>query len=218
MSAPRERALEVRRTARYFELGGETPGGPPPGELWYVLHGYGQLALDVAQGLAFLGTPARRLVIPEGLSRFYRDGTSGSVGASWMTRVARETEIADYVAYLDLLHARVRAEVGGAPAVTLLGFSQGTATASRWAAQGGVRAQRILLWGGGLPPDVDLAAHAEAFRGLSFVAGERDPWITPERLAEERARVEAAGLAFRLETFAGGHRLDDGLLRSLAAR
>jgi len=154
--------------------------------------------------------------VPEGLSRFYRDGTGGIVGASWMTKVAREAEIDDYVAYLDALHARVLTELGTEPRATVLGFSQGTATASRWAARGGVRAERLILWGGGLPPDVDLAAAREAFDGLAFVAGERDAWITPERLAEERARVEAAGLPFRLSTFAGGHRLDDDLLRSLA--
>lgn len=216
--APRERALEVRRTARFFELGGEGPGGTPPDELWYVLHGYGQLAGEVAQGLTFLGTPARRVVVPEGLSHFYRTGTSGLVGASWMTKAARETEIEDYVAYLDVLHARILAEVGGAPAVTLLGFSQGTATASRWVAQGDVRPERIVLWGGGLPPDVDVAPHRDAFRSLCFVAGDRDSWITAERLAEERARVEAAGLQFRFLTFAGAHRLDDGVLRALADR
>jgi predicted esterase len=211
---PRERALEVRRTARYFELGGD--GGRPPAELWYVLHGYGQLASELAAGLAFLATPERRLVVPEGLSRFYRDGTGGIVGASWMTKVAREAEIEDYVDYLDALHARVTADLGAQVRATVLGFSQGTATASRWVARGGVRAERVILWGGGLPPDVDLAEARAAFRGLSFAAGERDAFITPERLSEERARVEAAGLPFRLATFAGGHRLDDDLLRSLA--
>lgn len=212
--SPRERTLLVRRTARYFELGGD--GARPPAELWYVLHGYGQLASEVAAGLAFLAAPERLLVVPEGLSRFYRDGTGGIVGASWMTKVAREAEIEDYVAYLDALHARVLADLGSEPRTTVLGFSQGTAAASRWVARGGVSAERVILWGGGLPPDVDLAAAREAFRGLSFAAGERDAFITPERLAEERARVEAAGLPFRLATFAGGHRLDDDLLRSLA--
>jgi predicted esterase len=214
-TAPIERTLEVRRTARYFELGGEGP--VPPDELWYVLHGYGQAAAEVAQGLAFLGTPARRLVVPEALSRFYRNGTSGVVGASWMTKLAREAEIEDYVAYLEALHARVRSQVGGAPALTLLGFSQGTATASRWVAKGSVRPARLILWGGALAPDVDVAADREAFRGLSYVAGEHDHLITRERLAEDRARVEAAGLAFRLTTFDGGHRLDVGVLRALAA-
>ncbi len=211
MQEPCEKSFRTQKSARYYELGGTG------GALWYVLHGYGELAQSIARRLAFLAAPARRLIVPEGLSRFYREGTAGAVGASWMTKEAREAEIADYVAYLDGLHRAVLAEGPAAAPVTLIGFSQGTATACRWVARGSLRPERIVLFGGALPPDVDLARHAQAFRGLSFAAGERDAWVSAERLEEERARVEAAGLVFRLRRFPGGHRLDDGLLAELAA-
>jgi predicted esterase len=215
-AAPRERVLQVQRTARWFEAGGA------PGEtevLWYVLHGYGELASDVAARVAFLASPARRVVVPEGLSRFYLAGTSGAIGASWMTRAAREAEIEDYVGYLDAVHARMLAETATddrMPEVTLIGFSQGTATACRWVAFGDVRVARLILWGGAVPPDVDVEGDRDDFVGLSYVVGDRDPYVTPARIAEERARIEAAGLMFRIRTFAGGHRLDDGMLRDLA--
>jgi predicted esterase len=211
-----DRSIAVRRTARYFEAGGvpdETD------ELWYVLHGYGELARDVAERLAFLASPARRLVVPEALSRFYLQGTTGAVGASWMTREERECEIDDYVAYLDELHVRQVAEVAGSDTelrVTLIGFSQGCATACRWVTLGDLHAHRLVLWGGAVPPDVDLEGDRDAFLHLSYVVGERDPYVTAARLAEEGARIQAQGLEFRCTTFPGGHRLDDDVLRELA--
>src|ERR1051325_10016453 len=48
----------------------------------------------------------RRLVAPEGLSRFYLSerATERRVGASWMTREDRLAEIADYLGYLDAVY------------------------------------------------------------------------------------------------------------------
>ncbi|MEM7306417.1 MAG: hypothetical protein AAF682_07100 [Planctomycetota bacterium] len=214
-ASPRENHLRVQRTARYHELGGE---GTDLDELWYVVHGYGQLSAEFLPLFAPIATPRRRLVAPEGLSRYYRDGSSGTVGASWMTREARDSEVEDYVSYLDALHAKVAAELTGTPRITVLGFSQGAATVGRWVGMGAVRPERLLIWGGLLPHDLDLAACRGRLAecGLAYIVGERDHWVTPERLAAERARVEEAGLEFRLTTFAGGHRLDDGTLEGVA--
>jgi dienelactone hydrolase len=81
------------------------------------------------------------VVAPEALSRFYVDrgepaaGTPARVGATWMTREDREAEIADYVRYLDrALDAAAGRPGAAAPALGVLGFSQGAATACRWAA------------------------------------------------------------------------------------
>ena len=69
----------------------------------------------------------------------------------------RATDIADYVSYLDTLYEHVRATVPAPAArVHVLGFSQGAATASRWAALGRSVIDRLILWGGAhahdLPP------------------------------------------------------------------
>ena len=85
------------------------------------------------------------IVAPEALSRFYdgdmqaRMHRDAKVGASWMTREDRLSEIADYIAYLDAVHESILARLGGARRlpVTVLGFSQGGATAARWVASGG---------------------------------------------------------------------------------
>src|ERR671913_1620 len=93
-------ALVVPRTARYYTLG---PTHGFPRELWIVCHGYGQLASRFVSQFAALDDGTRLIVAPEALSRFYldpipkrRNEASPRVGASWMTREDRESEIADY--------------------------------------------------------------------------------------------------------------------------
>jgi len=148
-------ALVVPRTARYYTLG---PTHGFPRELWFVCHGYGQLAERFLRQFAPLDDGTRLIVAPEGLSRFYldplaqrRNDPSPRVGATWMTREDRDAEIADYVAYLERLAAEIRHPLAGAaPRIVVLGFSQGTATVSRWLAASDLRVDQLVLWGGAI--------------------------------------------------------------------
>jgi predicted esterase len=221
----RTETLEVRRTARIAMLG---PAGPPPPEvreLWYVLHGYGERAAPFLENCRAVDDGLRLIVAPEALSRFYQGDLnalshrSAPVGASWMTRDEREHEIADYLRYLDDLHATIMARLGGAsPAITVLGFSQGGATGARWVASGRVPAERLVLWGSGLAPELDIASPDTPLRRAEtvFVVGAADIYITPKIVQKELDRLRAADFPFRLVSFAGGHRLDDATLRALA--
>ncbi len=212
------RRIVVPRSARVHLAGGPAPRVR---ELVVLLHGYGQLARDLLAECAGLASPERLLVAPEGLSRFYLRGSGGSTGASWMTREEREQEIADYVRYLDLLLAELDGELAraGREAVPVhaLGFSQGTATACRWAALGTARLERLTLWAGGVPPDLDLEAARPRLGALelTLVLGTEDRWIDEARLAEERGRLERHGYEPATLRFEGGHRLDAATLARL---
>ena len=145
VSDPVERHLEVVRTARHWVLG---EGAARSGEVWFVLHGYQQLARRFLERFEGLADGTRVIVAPEALSRFYKDQTPGRhgpespVGAAWMTREDREREIGDYVRYLDALADRVLGPLRPGPRVTVLGFSQGVATAARWTVLGRTRPRR----------------------------------------------------------------------------
>ena len=201
-------ALRTERTARFHTLGDPATAR----EVWYVLHGYGQSARAFLGEFEPLATPARLFVSPEGLSRFYLRGTSGRIGASWMTREDRESEIADYVRYLEALEERLA--LGPAVRRGVLGFSQGTATAGRWAVLGSRPPERLVLCSGGLPPDLDPAATRAALARteLSVVVGDADPYIDDRAVAAELARLEELGMRPRVRFFAGDHRLDLGSL------
>jgi predicted esterase len=131
-----------------------------------------------------------------------------------MTREDRDHEIADYIAYLDDLCGHLKRTMTAAR-ITALGFSQGTATVSRWAAAGATALHRVVLWGGSVAHDVVLRADLFNPAKLTLVAGARDHFVRSERLAAERARLEAAGLTHDLVQFEGGHRIDDSALQQL---
>lgn len=197
-------ALEVVRTARYHVLG--TPG-PDTRELEFALHGYGQLARLFLEGLRPRARPGRVLVAPEGLSRYYLRRGTGEVGASWMTKEERATEIGDTLRYLDRLAGEFAAL---ACARSLLGFSQGAAAAARWAVLGATEFTRVVLWGCPLPPDLALETHSARVRALhwTFAVGSGDTTVDPSAVARDVARVRALGAVVEHHVFAGGHELD----------
>lgn len=218
----KEWRFPVRRTARVCTLGPDEA----PSEVWFVLHGYRQLADRFLRRFETLDDGTRRIVAPEALSRFYverevgRHGPGSLVGGSWMTRHERESEIDDYVAYLD----RVAKEFlprsrTTRPSTTVLGFSQGLHTAARWAVRGAVRVDRLVLWGDTVPPDLDLARAASRLAGVEIllVAGESDGTRRPEVERERLEALRGVGLNPRVLHHPGGHEIDGGLLGRIAA-
>lgn len=205
-----EHVLTTTRTARYFTLGDSASAH----EFWFVCHGYGQLAARFLERFRGIEAEGRCIVAPEGLSRFYltENPTERRVGASWMTREDRLREIDDYVAYLDTLYTTI----GAARArVTALGFSQGTATVSRWTALGAARIDRLILWGGEVPPDLDL--QRLRVPQLELVYGTSDQLFTPKVVAANEARLREHQIAYERISFDGAHEIDAAILLRLAA-
>jgi dienelactone hydrolase len=216
MSDPLRHYIGVRRTAAYYTLGGTGDVT----SVWYVLHGYRQLAHRFIERFRDIATPPRLIVAPEALNRFYLDDGDGTkvhgpdspVGATWMTRHDREAEIADYVAYLDTLDRSL--ELPQTTRRIVLGFSQGSQTAARWATMGRARVDRLVMWGGLMPRD--LASDSPSRLGAIapvFVTGEADHTLAMERVEAERARLAAAGVESGAVTHAGGHVVDADALR-----
>jgi predicted esterase len=209
-----EHHINVSRTARYYTLG---EVNDHLREIWFVLHGYGHLAGRFIREFRSLDDRTRLIVAPEALSRFYLNGSNGHVGASWMTREDRITEISDYLIFLDTLYFHIiegidRKKVG----VHLLGFSQGTATASRWACLGGVRPDALTLWGGSIAADLDLLHHAPLLRSLrlSMVHGTADPYLNAAAVAEQERMLAEHDIPCRWIRFEGGHEIAEETLKS----
>lgn len=223
-----ERHIRVPRTARYRVLGDSSTAG----EVWFVVHGYAQLAERFIRGfedLPGVESGRRAVVAPEALSRFYVEETGGEhgpeskVGATWMTRADREHEILDYVEYLDRVACTVldsagdpesTAPIDGYPRrIVVLGFSQGTATASRWVTHGRIHPGELILWGGGLASDLDLPAAREALDGVSIrlVTGDRDEW-GQARASETATRLASIDIRVQSFEFHGGHEVRPGVL------
>lgn len=208
--------LTVARTARYQQLGELSP---QTRRVWFVCHGYGQLAAYFIRHFAFLveADPTTVIIAPEGLSRFYLSGNSGRVGASWMTRDDRLHEIGDHINFLNQLAALVLAGCPMDVEITVLGFSQGTATVSRWLAQAAFRPAHLILWAGGFPDDLAPAAAQQFLQGLllSLVIGSDDEYISIAQAAQQQQQLLQLGATAQLVTFTGKHELNRAILEKL---
>ena len=213
---PREHHISVTRTARYYTLGDPENN---LSEVWFVLHGHTYLAKFFVRYFRVLEDNRRLIVAPEGLSRFYVNHEKRRAGASWMTSEDRLHEISDYVNYLEKLYRHLFETVDRtAVKVHLLGFSQGAATACRWVAQGGAKVDRLAIWAGLVPPDLDLATGGERLRDarLTIVLGDHDEYVDKREAAEQEARFRELGILHEFVRFDGGHVLDKNLLLELA--
>ncbi|HYE76484.1 MAG TPA: phospholipase [bacterium] len=216
----RVHSLPVTRTAHYYLLGHPSP---TTRDVWFVLHGYGQLAeffIRHFRGLTTAADPTRTVVVaPEALSRFYLSGTYGRVGATWMTKEKRLDEIADYVAYLNQLYNLLRPLCPHAR-VCLLGFSQGTATVSRWLQHLPEPPAQLVLWAGAFPEDMQFTATPALLSRhtrLATVVGTADEVVTPQSQARQQRFIDQHQLHPAQYRFTGGHTLDAHVLEKLQA-
>ncbi len=210
-------AIVTPRTARYYTLGTACPATR---EVWFACHGYGQLAEYFARHFSHIASKERLVVVPEGLSRFYLDGPGGRrVGATWMTKEDRLNEIEDYIKYLDKISREIFNRIPREQVkVTALGFSQGTATVSRWITRGDINADRLILWAGMLPPELDLAACHPLFNrlNLTLVLGDQDEYARPAIIEKQETLLNTHGIRFRNIRFSGTHKLNSEVLETLA--
>jgi predicted esterase len=208
-----EKHIEVRRTARFYQIG---EAGPDISRIWYVVHGYGQLASFFVRHFEQVSDANTLVVAPEALSRFYSDGLAGRVGASWMTKEDRLTEIDDYVGYLDELHLQISKDLRPDVEIVLLGFSQGTSTAWRWMKKGNVKVDHLVNWAGSVPSEMneEWIKKLETIRFYS-VLGDKDPYISTKNADIHIETLRKIKPDLHDLRFHGEHRMDAPTLSKL---
>lgn len=203
--------------ARYYRLGEITSDTK---NIWFVFHGYGQLAQFFLRKFAPLQNSETCIIAPEGLSRFYLEDVASrsqtgnnKVGATWMTRENRLTDIDNYLTYLNQIFEK-EIPIAFTGKITLCGFSQGAATASRWALDGNGLYHRLILWAGIFPTDMDFKKGAEILSNkvVIEVYGSKDPFLTDERLKEMTQLNKRLGISPTLVPFDGGHEINSETL------
>jgi len=195
----------VNRQIRYSIL----PDSQETGKhLLVALHGYGQLIEFFGKKFDCLGDDFV-VVCPEGMHRFYLEGTSGRVGASWMTREWREQDISENSEALNQLIGSLIQELKPSK-ITVLGFSQGVATAARWLSKTAIPVDRFIAWAGVFPPDISIDNQLELPTERFAVIGTQDPYFTGE-IANEMINLYTH-LDFKVAQFEGKHEINQELL------
>lgn len=196
-----KKTIRVQKTARYFLLG---EPGPQIRECWLVLHGYAQTASSFLKRFIPVQNADRLIVAPEGLHRFYREGSSGKTGASWMTSDDRLDDIGDYLVYLNQLIDSLRPALNDDCRFILLGFSQGGATAVRWAQNRPELFSKGILWGAAFPPDLQLEQINKGPEWWCFT-GTDDPYFKGHSTINHRTKLDHWIPQIKHFRFEGGH-------------
>lgn len=204
-----EHKLEHSKQYRFFTSGDQTNAN----KLLIVLHGYGQLPAYFIRKFSFLKDDYF-IVAPEGMHRFYLSGTSGRVGASWMTKESREDDIKDNISFLNLLLKKMKAEKEY-DSITILGFSQGGATAARWFYQLNDPKINFILWASIFPPDLDIKKEVShsPHTNNHFVLGTNDQYFSKEDQLKTLAFYQ--DINYNIHTFDGDHDIDQETLQKI---
>lgn len=211
-----QHSLNINFQARYFTEGNKETAK----EAWIVLHGYGQLAAYFIRKFSVLAKHDIYVVAPEALSHFYLEELPNHgmsrIGASWMTRENRLVDIENYTNYLNEV-GRTALHGMNIP-VTLLGFSQGAATVTRWALDGKINFTRLILWAGVFPPDIDYSKSHEILKNKEtvLVYGNEDPFLSDQRFIEIDRMSGALGISPQKIQFEGKHEIHEPTLKRLA--
>lgn len=201
-----ENSLTISRAARYFTLGTLQDTTT---DIWFVIHGYGQLAAYFIRNFEPICTENTFIVAPEGLSRFYIDAKYDRVGASWMTKENRLKEIHDNHAFFDTLLQKIREEVKSSNyRLNFLGFSQGSATLWRWVSTLDIAINYLIFWGGNIPLDAVPTAQIRQARIL-FAYGKDDPIIqqNPTLFGGQKELIENLHLHPIIYEYEGVHNI-----------
>lgn len=210
-----EATITVKKRARYSTFGNDITKAR---RIWFACHGYGMLSKYFIKKFSGLDPDTNFVVCPEGLHRFYLEGFTGRVGATWMTKEARLDDIDDYVAYLDKLHESLGLNALNSDQQLLhFGFSQGVATISRYIVMGSYKPDLAVFWAGSFPPDLPPAIGSEAFANLPVFTclGRQDPFVGLQQRENNDAHFNAMGIVPKHLDFEGKHDIPNKALVEL---
>jgi len=211
----KEKHLDITIRAPYYvlnELTDETEN------IWLCMHGYGQLAKFFSRKFETLDPDKNFVILPQGLSKFYlqEDHNKGRVGATWMTREDRLTEIENQRKMIETLWQQEVPEVGNRK-VIFFGFSQGVATVCRFAAFSKMPFDTLVLWAGGFPHDLPKGEfeYLTGNERLLYFTSRDDPYFSDEVYHQQLNLVkEGMGREPEVIFYEGGHRVMPEVLKA----
>lgn len=190
----------------------ETFGADKCAKRLIAIHGYGQLSSFFIR--KFRSLENHKIIAPEGLSHFYLSSTTGRIGASWMTRHERQQDILNQQAYLNAIYQSEKLDEY--TPFDILGFSQGVATTCRWVVNNKIEPNIMVLWAGGIPPELTPAdtSYLQNTKVI-YIVGTKDPYFNAHQTMQEEDLGRKLFPNFEHRTFDGKHEIVVEILESI---
>ncbi len=188
--------------------------------VWFALHGMGYLSKYFIKYFEHLDSKRNHIIIPQAPSKYYQDKKFKYVGASWLTKENRDSEIENVCNYLDQVwkkestnwnHQKVR--------LILMGYSQGVSMVTRWMARRKISCHHLILHSGAIPEELSK----EDFDFLSplvkvtYLYGSKDEYITDAlKTKQELLGSNLFDDRLDIKMFEGKHEVNTQFLKEIA--
>jgi predicted esterase len=191
---------------------------PKTKNVWMVFHGIGYLSRYFLRYFDGLPADENYIIAPQAPSKYYLNNTYTHVGASWLTKIDTEQETENVLTYVNEVWRNEKPK-DAKISLIVMGFSQGVSIATRWLAQEQLPCKTLLLYAGGLPKELKTSDFDHLIKNntkIISIIGDKDAYLTPERLKNERERLAVLfkGKAQHI-TFHGGHEIKKEILNKI---
>lgn len=187
------------------------PGRRPSAPALVGLHGFGQTATDFLSITRKMAGAEPAVLAPQGFNQLWERSTR-TITFSWLTAFERDDNVRRNNQFLDrVLDAAIAEGTVDPEAIFLLGFSQGSSVAYRYAAARPGRVRGIVSACADLPPDVEADLERLAGTSVLVAYGLHDPIFPQEKPLHAAEALRAGGIDVELVSFDRGHVIPSSL-------
>jgi len=186
--------------------------------IWIVFHGYGQLSKYFIRRFDVLEGDKNYIIAPQGLSKFYVDEDFKNVGASWLTKEDKESDLLNQQKYLIKLMDELKSKIDFSKIkINLFGFSQGVSALTRLLINYNMKIDNIIIWAGWVPDEFfNINKNVLKDTNLFFVVGNKDKYYNNPII---KGYIEKFKKTLNKEidyfVFDGGHIVDRKVLKKI---
>ena len=186
--------------------------------IWIVFHGYGQLSKYFIRRFDVLEGDKNYIIAPQGLSKFYVDEDFKNVGASWLTKEDKESDLLNQQKYLIKLMDELKSKIDFSKIkINLFGFSQGVSAFTRLLINYNMKIDNIIIWAGWVPDEFfNINKNVLKDTNLFFVVGNKDKYYNNPII---KGYIEKFKKTLNKEidyfVFDGGHIVDRKVLKKI---
>lgn len=203
------RTLPVPTTQFYFVSAARDAAGPAPTLIG--LHGYGQTGEDFLGLMRKIAPPGFACAAGQGFNQLWDPRTKG-ITFSWLTSYEKRHRLDSIWAYLSGMIDRLAADGVTDPArVWLLGFSQGSSLAYRFAQLHPGRVRGVVSVCADLPPDVKADLGPLRDVPVLIAYGTHDNVIPPAKSTDAFDVLREGGVDVEIVSFERGHLIPSDL-------